>query len=109
VDSLKKLESVLGIDLKVFPQVKTPGGGRHIYIKVGTGGLRLKHTLPEFPGIEFKSVGRQVVAPGSIHPNRGRYEWDLSGHLKSGHVWPLQNRPYETTFRDKVFYSFSRY
>ena len=32
----------------------------------------------------------------------------LGGHLKTGHVWPLQNRPYETTGRDKVFYSFSR-
>ena len=33
----------------------------------------------------------------------------LSGHLKSGHLWPPEKRPLNHDARDKVFYSFSLY
>src|SRR3546814_12200337 len=33
-------------------------------------------SVADFPGIEFKGHGRQVVAPGSSHPNTGKpYVW----------------------------------
>jgi|GEM_PF-4597445 len=31
--------------------------------------------LRDAPGVEFKTFGRQVVAPGSVHPTGGRYAW----------------------------------
>lgn len=57
------------------PTVETGGGGVHIYLRKPEG-LRVRDTLDEYRGIEFKTVGRQVVVPPSVHPNGRRYEWD---------------------------------
>ncbi len=35
----------------------------------------LADRLPDWRGIELKSRGRQVVAPGSVHPNGRLYRW----------------------------------
>lgn len=35
---------------------------------------------PRYSGVEFKSLGRQVVAAGSIHPNGNPYFWDALDH-----------------------------
>lgn len=68
--------SALGFDIYQFPVVNTPSGGWHVYMRLPEG-VAVRHTVPLFgKGIEFKSIGRQVVAPGSIHPNGGVYEWD---------------------------------
>jgi len=48
--------------------VKTGGGGLHIYVAKPPA-IPIRNGLSEFPGIEFKSVGRQVVGPGSVHPD----------------------------------------
>jgi len=58
-----------------FPKVKTPSGGFHLYMSKPAG-LKLSVTREQYPGIEMKSQGGQVVAAGSIHPNGGLYEWD---------------------------------
>ncbi len=58
------------------PTVQTGGGGFHIYLRKPEG-VRVRDTLDDFPGVEFKTVGRQVVVPPSIHPNGRRYEWDV--------------------------------
>jgi hypothetical protein len=47
--------------------VKTGGGGAHYYFKKPAKNL-IRNALTEYPGVEFKSKGRQVVGPGSIHP-----------------------------------------
>jgi predicted P-loop ATPase len=47
--------------------VRTGGGGLHLYLKKPPECL-IAHTLKEYPGLEFKTKGRQVVGPGSIHP-----------------------------------------
>lgn len=57
------------------PTVETGGGGLHIYMRKPAG-LRLRDALEEYPGVEFKTLGRQVVAPPSIHPNGQPYRWD---------------------------------
>ena len=45
------------------------------------------NTLKDFAGVEFKSVGRQVVAAGSVHPETFlHYVWDETGV-------PLKNAP----------------
>jgi len=51
--------------------VRTGGGGLHIYFKKPAE-VFVSHTLKEYPGLEFKSAGRQVVGPGSVHPETGK-------------------------------------
>jgi len=55
-----------------WPVVKTGGGGWHYYLKKPAE-LTVVHSLQDFPGVEFKSTGRQVVAAGSVHPEGPRY------------------------------------
>jgi len=57
----------LGIDPAALPLVITGSGGLHHYISK-PGDVPILDTLESYPGVEFKSKGRQVVAAGSIHP-----------------------------------------
>lgn len=76
VDSLERLQISLGVDFDSFPVVETGGGGRHFYMLKPVE-AEVVGQLREFPGVEFKTKGRQVVAPGSIHPDTGSvYRWD---------------------------------
>lgn len=74
VTSLDKL--VADFRLPYAPKVETGGGGYHIYLRKPEG-MRLRDRLDGYPGVEFKTWGRQVVVPPSIHPNGRRYKWDL--------------------------------
>src|SRR3546814_20165080 len=66
---------LLGRSLDAWPTVMTGSGGRHHYMIVPEGFLAMD-SVADFPGIEFKGHGRQVVAPGSSHPNTGKpYVW----------------------------------
>jgi Bifunctional DNA primase/polymerase, N-terminal/Family of unknown function (DUF5906)/Primase C terminal 2 (PriCT-2) len=53
------------------PFVRTGGGGLHLYLRKPVDVL-IVNALTEYAGIEFKSLGRQVVAAGSIHPDSGK-------------------------------------
>jgi len=62
--------------------VRTGSGGLHVYLKKPKNFLVRemlpKEEHPEFSGIEFKTLGRQVVGPGSVHPvtnNLYTIEW----------------------------------
>lgn len=61
----------LGINLSALNTliVQTGGKGLHFYLSIPAG-LSIVNDLKEYPGIEFKSKGRQVVGPGSVtnHP-----------------------------------------
>jgi predicted P-loop ATPase len=46
--------------------VRTGSGGLHIYLRKPAD-LTISQALRDFPGIEFKTAGRQVVGPGSFH------------------------------------------
>lgn len=72
---LVDLELAYGVRLDRCPRVNTGSGGAHYYLRLPEG-VRVRNGLPEFPGVEFKSGGRQVVAAGSVHPCGRRYEWD---------------------------------
>ena len=64
---VKRLREKIGDPLRSFA-VKTGGGGYHIYFKKSVDVL-VRNSLGEFPGVEFKAgPGRQVVGPGSLHP-----------------------------------------
>lgn len=73
-DVLGELEMEFGLDLNSAPCVRTGGGGLHFYFRAESG-QRFRNHLDEFPGVEFKSYGRQVVAAGSVHPNGAHYLW----------------------------------
>ena len=75
VDSLSELEAELGISIKAdAPFVNTGGGGFHFYLRKPID-VPLVDSLPAFPGVEFKTFGRQVVAAGSIHQSGNPYHW----------------------------------
>lgn len=73
-ESLHRLVANVSLDLDRCPHVITGGGGHHYYLYMPPG-FPTVSKLPEYPGIDFKKLGGQVVAPGSIHPDTGkRYE-----------------------------------
>lgn len=85
-DPLARLSAALGIaDLRSWtPRTETGSGGMHLWMRKPPG-LRVRTRLADYPGVELKTKGAQVVAPGSIHPNGKPYrlvfeEWcdDLS-------------------------------
>ena len=69
--SFDRLKADFGFDEDDFPHVRTGGGGLHVYMRKPAELLTLE-SLEGYPGVEFKSVGRQVVAAGSIHPDTGK-------------------------------------
>lgn len=68
--SLSRLEGEWG-KLPITVSVVSGGGGAHFYFKHPGGEFR--GTLGE--GIDVKDHG-YVLAPPSLHPDGGRYEWD---------------------------------
>lgn len=74
-DSLTELVKEVGLDLGAAPHVLTGSGGHHYYFRKPAD-VKVLDSLETYPGVEFKSAGRQVVVPGSIHPNGNTYRWD---------------------------------
>ena len=58
-----------------FPRVDTGGGGFHCHASIPED-VQIYNDLKDYPGVEFKTVGRQVVGAGSIHPNGKPYIWN---------------------------------
>lgn len=71
----KRKLRTLGVNPRDYPAVATGSGGYHLYMRKPAGTTMRDHLPGEWRGIEFKSLGRQVVAPGSIHPNGRPYSW----------------------------------
>jgi hypothetical protein len=73
-ESWLQLKADLNIDASKYPTVQTGSGGLHVYMRLPVGVGRLKNDLSQegYPGVELKCIGRQVVAPGSRHPETGR-------------------------------------
>lgn len=69
VDSFDDLRVDFG--LPDAPFVRTGGGGFHHYYRKHAD-MRVAGGLADYPGVEFKSAGFQVVAAGSIHPDTGK-------------------------------------
>lgn len=71
----------LDIDLDPlrYPCVTTGGGGLHLYATLPPG-VAVVDTVPGYGGVEFKSVGRQVLAAGCVHPDTGKRYTFTPGH-----------------------------
>ena len=75
IDSLELLQNDLGCRLQDHaPTVRTGGGGYHFYFSKPSD-LNINEVLDKYPGIEFKTEGRQVCAAGSLHPSGNYYKW----------------------------------
>lgn len=73
----KRLCRDVGLNPDAWPRVQTGSGGSHFYM-TKPADVAVVDSLEEYPGVEFKSKGRQVVAAHSIHPDtRREYEWDF--------------------------------
>ena len=65
-----------GMDPDLYSTVETGSGGLHIYMAKPEDVSTRDSLNDQFPGIEFKTVGRQVVATGSVHPDSLKtYTW----------------------------------
>ena len=67
------LELELG-SLPITWEVVTGSGGRHYYYALPDG-VNVKNNIGFRPGLDIKSGGGYVVAPGSIHYSGGMYRW----------------------------------
>ena len=65
-NSFQKLKDDIGGLPQTFV-VRTGAGGFHYYYRKPAS-LVCKKSIKEYPGIEFKTKGSQIVAPGSVHP-----------------------------------------
>jgi hypothetical protein len=85
-DPVKRLSEAIGFDLITAPTVITGSGGRHFYLQlpndvtVTNGSLK----VAGFPGIDIKTSGGFVVAPGTFHPETGKAYQLVDGALNHG-------------------------
>ena len=72
-NSLSKLIEDLGVEKSEFLTftVKTGGGGLHLYFKKPVD-FKIRGSLKEYRGIEFKTKGQQIVGAGSVHPETNK-------------------------------------
>lgn len=69
-----------GFDIGKYAAVKTGSGGWHIFAKLPDGWKGVVKT-EAYPGVEFKQLGAQVVAAGSIHPETQDYYVWMDGTI----------------------------
>lgn len=87
-DPVVRLARDMGLDLESIPAVLSGrgDGGRHYYFRKPAG-LAVRKDLPGYPGIDVKTSGGLVVAPGSRHVETGGiYEVDT-------HAAPISSAP----------------
>ena len=123
IDSLELLQNDLGCRLQDHaptvktgdlgcrlqdhaPTVKTGGGGFHFYFSKPSD-LNINEVLDKYPGIEFKTEGRQVCAAGSLHPSGNYYKW-LRNDIEQKELAPLlkllkrANAPHHNSDSEKI-------
>ena len=107
IDSLELLQNDLGCRLQDHaPTVKTGGGGYHFYFSKPSD-LNINEVLDKYPGIEFKTEGRQVCTAGSLHPSGNYYEW-LRNDIEQKELSPLlkllkrANVPHRNSDSEKI-------
>lgn len=78
-------ESLIGLEDKCgrLPdtvQSLTGGYGRQLFFRYPCGEQIGNSSGKLGPGLDTRGEGGYVVAPGSVHPNGRRYEWEVSHH-----------------------------
>jgi hypothetical protein len=74
---IEKVRALLAeLEVRIFAEVDTPGGGKHFYV-AGCPELATVHSnpkgeqLPGFPGVDIQSAGTNVFLPGTLRPRYG--------------------------------------
>lgn len=82
LNSFARLCSDVSLDQSRYVRVDSGrgDGGFHLYM-LKPADMATRETLEEYPGIEFKAIGRQVVCAGSLHHATGKhYTFVAEGH-----------------------------
>lgn len=75
-DPLARLCADCEFDIYDYPVVETGSGGLHVYMKKPDD-VSIRDSHHDYVGLEFKTIGRQVVSAGSVHQDTGKnYLWD---------------------------------
>jgi hypothetical protein len=69
--SLAEMERRFGA-LPCTPEVRTGGGGRHLWFRAPEQAVPSRAVLP---GLDVKGEGGVVIVPPSVHPSGARYAW----------------------------------
>ena len=88
-ESVLELQHQLGL-LPDTVEVKTGGGGRHMYFKWPGHSVRSRNPIAE--GLDCKADGGSAIAPPSIHESGQRYEWEGDSHPDDVEVADLPQR-----------------
>lgn len=77
-ENLKKMSEHYGFDFfkNAGVIVNTASGGHHLYYKTDTD-KNVVNSLPTFPSVEFKHLGRQVVIPNSELSDGRKYSYHI--------------------------------
>jgi hypothetical protein len=110
-ESLAKLAEMLKLNIKSPPHVVTGADGLHLFGKKPPK-LKINTKLADFPGLEFKTYGSQVVCGGSLHPETlNHYTMTIFDPPDSAVRWPrnllelVARKPREAgSGHDEVFY-----
>ena len=72
-------------------RAKTGGGGFHLYFRLppGTDDIGDHTHVAGFRGVDLKADG-YVVAPPSVHPSGGTYEWEGSAPIADAPGWLIE-------------------
>jgi hypothetical protein len=72
------------------PEVRTGGGGRHLYFAL-EGRERVTKLTGLLRGVDLQGEGALAIAPPSIHPNGQRYVWVPGRRLGEVPLPPIPN------------------
>lgn len=100
-ESLRELEQQCGT-LPVTVTCKTGGGDRQFYFRYPQGiVIKNKTKVGGLNGVDVRGEGGYVIAPPSMHPSGGRYEWISEtyelANLPSAWISLLQQQPMADT------------
>lgn len=86
---IRRLFDDAGLDHKYTNTfvVRTGGGGYHIYFKKPVD-APIVSQLKEYPGVEFKTKGKQVVGAGCVHPDTKK-----SYNISEGNIHQIRGIP----------------
>lgn len=83
------LESLDLLDMMGLPtslRVKTPSTGVHVYLGTAHQHRNRVDTVPDYPGLDIRSDGGYVLAPGSV-VDGVPYEWLTEGCVENAPPW----------------------
>ena len=87
VDGPEGRESIADKDLPPTTCAITGSGGYHYIFKHPGGEVR--NFARRLPGLDLRGDGGYIVAPPSVHPSGGIYEWGLSPEMESPRPVPV--------------------